>query len=493
MSLTRQVVYNTVVQIIGKVITTIFSLFLVVALTRYLGVSGYGEYTTIFAFLAFFGVVADFGFFWILVREIAHPDADVDSIASNILTLRTVLGIVVYSAAYLASYLIPQYATIRVGIGIAAISTLFLALNSTYVGIFQNKLRMDKPALTDVIGRAVILFFTLYFIRISSSLNVILWAFAAGNIVNLLANAWLGRVYVKIRLAFDMVYWKKIFIETLPMAVILVLGLIYFKIDTFMLSLMKSSVDVGIYGPPYRVLEVILLLPGMFMGNIFPIVTRYIHTKDNRVYSTLQKSFEFLLILAVPIALMIIYDAYPIIKLVAGQAFVDAHTIRPVFGVPATSVLALQILIVAVAFSFISIIFNYLVISLGKQSKLIWPNVLFVLFNVGSNLLAIRYYSYIGAAVTTVLTEFLVLVFTYWVASRYFILKLNFHVIWKVAVAGLIMCLVFHFGYNNINWVILTAITGFIYLIVLVLTGAIDKEMIKSLVIKEKVNEEGKL
>jgi len=487
MSLTRKIAYNTVIQIVGKTITTVLSLFLVAALTRYLGVSGYGEYTTIFAYLAFFGVLADFGFFWILVREISNPKTDIDHATSNILTLRTVLGIVVYGAAYIISYLIPQYSALRAGIGIAAFSTLFLALNSTYVAVFQNKLRMDKAALTDVIGRAIILSLTLYLIHISSSLSLILWAYAVGNIVNLSASGWLGREYVKIRPAFDFGYWKEIFIQTLPMAVVLVLGLVYFRVDTFMLSLMRSSTDVGIYGPPYKVLEMILLLPAMFMGNVFPVVTRYIYTADERVHAALQKSFEFLLLLAVPVALIIIYDASPIIKIVAGYAFVVAHTIPPVFGVPATSVLALQILIVAACFSFISIIFGNLVMALGKQAKLIWPNVIFVFFNIGSNLIAIKYYSYIGAAATTVLTEFLVLVFTWWVASRYFTLKLNLKIVWKVVLAGLVMGLAYHFGYNYINWILLTVIASTLYLIVLWLTGGIDVGMVKIIISKTEV------
>jgi len=482
MSLTRKVAYNTIIQIVGKVITTVISLFLVAALTRYLGVAGYGEYTTIFAYLAFFGVLADFGFFWILVREIANPKADINYVASNILTLRTVLGLAVYVVAYFVSFLIPQYAAIRVGIGIAAFSTLFLALNSTYVGIFQNKLRMDKAAITDVLGRIVILSLTLYLINIGSGLNLILWAFAVGNIVNLTASAWLARSYVKIRPAFDLTYWKAVFLQTLPMAVVLVLGLIYFRIDTFMLSLMKSSVDVGIYGPPYKVLEMILLLPTMFMGNIFPIITRYIHTNDEKIHVVLQKSFDFLLILAVPVTIITIYIANPIIRIVAGGDFVVASTITPIFGVAATSVLALQILIVAAAFSYISIIFNYLVISLGKQSKLIWPNVIFVLFNVLANFLIIPHYSYIGAALTTVLTEFLVLFFTWLIAKQNFDLRLKFNSIWKVALAGLGMVLVFNFGYNYINWIILTVISSIVYIVILWLSKAINKDMFLSVI-----------
>ena len=484
MSLTRKIAYNTIFQIIGKTVTTIISLFLVAALTRYLGVAGYGQYTTIFAYLSFFAVLADFGFFWILVREISNPETDINKAVSNILTLRTLVGVLFFAAAYLIGFFIPQYAGLRFGIGIAAFSMLFLALNSTYVGVFQNKLRMDKATITDVAGRLIILGMTLYLIKMGYGLNLILWAYAIGNIVNLFASAWLGRVYVNFRPAFDWSYWKQILVQTWPMAVVLILNLIYFRVDTFMLSLMKTSTDVGIYGPPYKVLEMILLLPSMFMGNVFPIISRYIHTQDERLAMAIQKSFDFLLILAVPIAILIIFAAEPIIRIVAGREFVIAHTIMPVFGHAATSVLALQILIIAVGFSFISIIFNYLVIALGKQAKLIWPNVIFAIFNITANLILIPRFSYIGAAAVTVMTEFLVLVFTWLIASQNIKLGLKFAAFYKAVLAGLMMSLFLFFLGHWVNWIILCILSSLIYLIVLWLTGAINKNMVVSLLKK---------
>ena len=482
MSLTRKVAFNTIVQIIGKGVTTIISLFLVAALTRYLGVAGYGEYTTIFAYLAFFGVLADFGFFWILVREIANPKTDINKAVSNILTLRTVVGVLIFALAYIIGLFIPQYSLIRSGIGIAGFSMLFLALNSTYVGVFQNKLRMDKASITDVVGRIIILCTTLYLIRQGYGLNLILWAYALGNIVNLLLSAWLGRIYVQFRPAFDWSYWKEVIIQAWPMAVVLVLNLIYFRVDTLMLSLLKSSTDVGIYGPPYKVLEMILLLPSMFMGNVFPIISRYIHTADERVHLALQKSFDFLLMLAVPIAILVIFAAEPIIRIVAGREFVVAHTINPVFGIQATSVLALQILIIAVAFSFISIIFNYLVIALGRQAKLIWPNVIFAIFNIGMNLILIPKFSYIGAATVTVMTEFLVLIFTWAVAKKNMELRLKFNIVWQTGLAGLLMGITLILFGSIVNWIILCVLSSIIYILILWFMGVIHKDMILSII-----------
>ncbi len=60
MSYTRKVAFNTAAQMLGKVLGTAISIATVAALFRYFGVEGMGKYTTVFAFVAFFSVFADF-------------------------------------------------------------------------------------------------------------------------------------------------------------------------------------------------------------------------------------------------------------------------------------------------------------------------------------------------------------------------------------------------------------------------------------------------
>jgi len=483
MSLTQRVAYNTAVQIVAKVITTLLSLVLIAALTRYLGVSGYGEYTTIFAYTQFFAVFSDFGFFWFFLREISKPEANTEKIASNVLTFRTLVAIGIFTAGFLLGLFIPQYHDIRYGIGIIAGAAFWMSLNGTYVGIFQSKLRMDKAALTDIIGRLVILGIVLFQIKAGVNLTQILWAYFLGNFANFAINALLGRMYVKIRPAFDTKYWKYIFWECLPISIVSILSVIYFKIDTVILSLLKSSTDVGIYGPPYKVLEILILFPAIFMGNVFPIFVRYFYSKDERIKSAYQRSFDFLLIAAVPIVVGVVFTAKRIIQIIAGGEFVQAHTIPPVFGLPATSATALQILIIAVGISFISHIFGYMVIAIGKQTKLIWPNAAMVVFNIGMNLLLIPKISYIGAAIVTVLTEILVVASYYFVMRQNIELRLRFSIVWKVVLSGILLAVTLKYLSFLSLWYLIP-IGAAVYLFIMWLVKGISKEMVLQLVKK---------
>ena len=477
MSLTRKVAYNTIVQIIGKVATTLISLILVAALARYLGVAGFGQYTTIFAYSQFFAVLADFGFFWFLVREIAKDEKQTEKIANNVLTFRSIIALLIFSLSFLIALFIPQYHQIRWGIGIIAAASFWQVLNGTYVGIFQNKLRMDKAAITDVLGRLVILGLVLYLVSRSATLEVILWAYLLGNIINFFSSAFLGRIYLHFRPAFDFDLWRKIFWQALPISVVTILSMIYFKIDTIMLSLLKTPTDVGIYGPAYKVLEILLIFPAIFMGNVFPILTRYLHQGDKRLESAFQKAFDFLILSALPVVVAVIFLSPRIIQIVAGQDFLSAQTIGPVWGMAATSSLVLQILIVAAGISFLSHLFGYTVIAVGKQTKLIGTNLLLVIFNVILNLILIPKFSYIGAAFVTVMTEMLVVFLYFKVMRRYLALKIHFDILWKVMISSIILGLALKFlGFMSL-W-LLVPIGVMVYLSSLWLVRGISKEAI---------------
>ena len=67
-------------------------------LTNYLDIAGYGLYSKIYNYLSIFAVIADLGLYTITVRELTKHEDDqkmVEKISSNVLTLRTVSGILI--------------------------------------------------------------------------------------------------------------------------------------------------------------------------------------------------------------------------------------------------------------------------------------------------------------------------------------------------------------------------------------------------------------
>ena len=90
MSLTKKVAHNTIIQIAGKMISTILGLLALAFITRYLGRSGFGEYTTVITFLTFFAGIADLGLTLVTVQMISAKIIDEAKILNNLFGFRLV-------------------------------------------------------------------------------------------------------------------------------------------------------------------------------------------------------------------------------------------------------------------------------------------------------------------------------------------------------------------------------------------------------------------
>lgn len=480
MSLTRKVAFNTIFQIVGKVIVTAISLVTIGYLTRFLGVAGYGNYTTIFAYVSFWAVIADFGFFWVLVRELSKPDADKNHIFNNVITLKIIFGLVVFALCSAVGFFIPQYGwTLKIGISVIAASWFWMSLNATYIGLFQSQLEMYKTVASEIIGRVIILGGVVWLIFHQGNFQAILAVYIVGNFINFALNYLWGSKYIRLRPAFNLPFWKIILADSLPLALLSIIGVVHFKIDTVILSLMKGPLDVGIYGVPFKILEIATVIPAIFIGNVFPILTRYYHAQDSRLNESIQKSFDFLVIMAVPIIVWLAVLAWPIINLIAGQDYLLASTIT-IHGFAISAPRVLIILAFYVGISFLLYIFSNILTVINKQSTQIKPMIIVTIINIVLNVIFVPRYSYFASAIIACVTVTMMLVWWFVLSHRYLQFRLNYQVFPKALLAGLAMGLVCYF-LMPWNVILVSLIGGAIYFLVGYWLKLFDQEMIKKI------------
>lgn len=461
MSNTSKIALNTAIQLIGKAVTVATSVVVVAYLTRYLGVSGYGDYATIFAYLGIFGVVVDLGLFVIAVREIAkYPEKESD-ILSNILGLKIVFGLLVFVLAYSITFGLPYSDVVRQGILLGAVSQFFISLNQVPIGSFQANLVMYKATISDVIGRFLMLGLVWWFIRQNGTITDMVLAVVVANITVFIINIALVSFKYWLKPKFDLIVWRKIIREALPMGIIMVLGVIYFRIDTLMLAGIKGSEAVGIYSAPYKILEVLLVVPSIFMSSVLPVITAAIKRSIADAQIIFQKAFNFLSIIALPLIAGTIIASSQIMLLIAGGDFVASGPL-------------LKILVLALGASFLNSVMIYTMIAANQQKQLLAPYIGATVFNIIANMIVIPHYSYWGAALVTVITEMWVLL-----ASGYLVLKkLKFTIKWRVfnlaLVSSAVMFVVLFFM-KDASLIWLVVIGGAVYGAIMLLTKAVTK------------------
>lgn len=405
MSLARKIFTNTLIQFVGRAATAAFGILSVALLTRYLGVAGYGDYTTVFAFVSFAAVLADAGFFALLLRELSQEGADESHLVSNILTARTFLGLAVFVLTSLIGWFVPQYDQIvRVGIPIIGFASLWTAMNQTVVALFQRHLRMDLAVIAELVARTALVAGLWFVLRLDAGLTIVFWVYVAANAANFALSVFFARSFIQLRPAFDFATWRRVALEALPIGIVLILHIIYFKVDAVLLSLMRGNTDVGIYGAPYKIVDVLVTVPVMFLGNVFPALTLALGKDFERAHMLFVRAFQVLALLAAPVALIGAALASQLLHFVAGESYVTTATVSWL-GQPATGATALKILFLAVGIAFFSSLMNYSLVAAGKQRSLILPNTVLVIVNIGLNLIFIPKYSYVGTALATVITE----------------------------------------------------------------------------------------
>ncbi len=469
MSTVQKIAYNTIVAAGARIIGVALSLVSIGLIARYLGQEGFGKYSLILAFLYTFNILADLGLYSLMTREISRPGADEKKIASNIFTIRIVALLVFLGLAIIAIWFFPYPSQVKLGVIVGSAAFMFMSASQVLMGIFQKYLRVDKPGLAEVIGRIAQLGLVILFVSLDLGFFTILSALIISSFLIFVINFIFARSYVPLGLAFDFSFWKKLFKIAFPIAASIILTLIYFKFDSIFLSLgfiNRSSVnpvaDVGIYNIAYKVLEGLIFFPAMFTGLIMPLLSKYAFSKQEEFKKTFQKTLDVLIIFIIPLIIGLLLLSSPIVILVGGKEFSSSGPV-------------LQILSFAVGLIFLGNLFGRAIIALDKQKTGAWIYFGGMIFNIGTNLIFIPKYSYLGAAGTTVATEFLVTVLMFWLICKTIHHFPSLRVIFKVLLAGLVMGAFLYF-FQAWNLFILIALGIVIYGAVLYLIKGIKKE-----------------
>lgn len=473
MSLTRQIAHNTLYQIIGKGLSTILGVVTVALMTRYLGQTGFGQYVTIIAYLQFFGILVDMGLYMILLKRISEPAADEPKIVANIFTLRLISAIIFLGLAPIIILFFPYPAIVKWGVLVATLSILFITLDQVLIGLFQKKLKMHLVAISEFIGKTGLLIFTLLAIYLRLNLLGILGAVVLGSFTNFIITYLFSRRYVRFSLSFDLLYWRQIIKESWPIAISIALNLIYFKADTVLLSIFKPASEVGIYGAPYKILEVLITLPAIFAGLVTPILTNAFTAKDKeRFKSALQKSFNFMAMIALPMIMITAFVAKDVMVFIAGSDFAPSGAL-------------LKILIIATASIFIGNLFGNTIVAIGQQKKMIKIYASVAAIALTGYLIFIPSFSYFGAAWMTVVSEVLICLGSIWMVLHYTQTRLDLKILSKILLAVILTTSILYL-LPPLNFILIFLIGIFTYLIFLYLFKGINKEMILEVIKPEQ-------
>jgi O-antigen/teichoic acid export membrane protein len=232
-----------------------------------------------------------------------------------------------------------------------------------------------------------------------------------GSVLNVLVTFQYSRHFLPVTWTWQPATWKKVLQYSLPISLTAVLSFLYFKSDTVLLSVLplgpdrSNTVEVGVYGAAYKVVEMLLLIPSIFVGNIFPVISAFWAQRDARLTTVLQEAFNLMAIFGALVTVIVAVLARPIILFIAGPGFIAAA-------------LPLQILAITIFITYFTSIYTFTALAINAEKQLAKVYVWGTIFNIGANIILIPLYSYLAAAVVTGLTELIVLAGAYMICRR---------------------------------------------------------------------------
>jgi O-antigen/teichoic acid export membrane protein len=304
-------------------------------------------------------------------------------------------------------------------------------------------------------------------------------------VVNILQVLWL---YALLRATLFQPQWKwdwplqtQMVRMSGPLMLNHLLATIFWRIDVWILRPVAGAAAVGLYSIGLKYLDGLNIIPSVSTMAIFPLMSRFARAESNSLLRSYILSLRLLTMISLPLAMAVTFLARPLVYLVGGAEYLDVPGVFHIFGQQIPYVggadLAFQVIIWSIPIGFVNSVTQYVLIAVNQQHYLTRAFVLGVVFNVVGNLILIPRLGYVGAALATIFSEFSLL-FPFYYSVRRNVgpvpwLRVYGPPLLSVALMALATYALLQGGLNV--W-LAVACGGFVYLLGLLLTGALRGE-----------------
>lgn len=385
---------NSIVQVVGVVVASAIGFATFVAVARALGPSVYGDITAANVFLYIPTVLAEVGLSILVVREISADQDSTEAVMGGSLPLRALIGVVTVGTALLAALVLPFSHRTKIAIAAGSPGALFTIMTLSVQPVLQARLKMHWAVAANVAGRVATLALTIIALAAGLGYVAVMTAAVLGLGITFALSVVFVRKLIRIRLRLDFALWRRLVGPALFLAAAVGAADVTGRADTILISLLKSSRDVGLYGAAYKFVDVSTLFASAVGISLFPVFSRLFVRDSARARVALQKSLDVVLAVAPPLVVLAVFLAPQLIRYSAGA---DFHDSAPVLQLLAPSLLVVFVQTPLIRFA----------IAAGAYRVLAGIMLSMLVANIVLNVLLIPPYGIRAAAIVNVATELL--------------------------------------------------------------------------------------
>jgi O-antigen/teichoic acid export membrane protein len=471
MHTSRLVAKNTFFLMSSVLIQKFLTFILVILIARFLGVKNFGTFSFVFSFVIMFTTFTDFGINSFIIREIAKSKQNVKKLLGNSLALKALLSFFTVLIIVLTATLLGYNNYIVFLLFLAAISMVLDSIAGLLRALFFAFERMHFELITNTAYKSLIFILSIFVLFLGFKVTALVIANLIASILNfLLSLVIVSTKFVRPSISVNLGFWKKLLKKSLPFCFVIVFLSIYSNIDMSMLHFFKGSKAVGFYSAAVRLINTFALIHVGFVEAVFPTMTRFFAQKNDSLKFVVRKSTQYLFMISFPLIVLLFFLSNEIISLIYSSSYLESAKI-------------LQILVFFSFFSFQTFFLTKLLQSTGQEKISALFVALTLSVNVVANFLLIPVYTYIGAAIATVISEGTLFVISYIFISKKFFNPINFSRLFLIIASTGLMALLLIILINFLNTILAFIISIFFYisLIYFLVLKVEDKRLISQL------------
>ena len=404
----KSIKINALLNGLRSALNLIFPLITFPYVSRILSVDSMGIYNFSNTYINYFVLLAGLGVSTYAVREGAkyRDNRDkISSFASEVFTINIVSTILAYIILFCSLVIFNNLYKYITCILVFSLQLLFNTIGTEWVyNIYEDYSYITIRSIAFKIISIILLFI---FVKNATDYlwyaGITVFASVGSNALNYI-NA---KKILDIRLT-KRVNWKYHLKPILVIFASSVAITLYVSSDTTILGLLKGDYAVGIYGVAVKIYTIASsLISGLLIVTI-PRLAMLLGKRRIQEYKiVLGKVISSVSILVLPAAIGLIMLSKEVVLIIAGEKYLN-------------SIFSLQIITSAFIFSNYGMVFNECILIPAKRENSSLYNTLITgIVNVVLNFVLIPLWSYDGAALSTVIAEFMVMILNGWSARDY--------------------------------------------------------------------------
>ncbi len=454
----RNTSWLVIAMFFSRVLTALF----IILLANHLLPESFGVFNFAMAISYVAVVMVDWGFDELAVREVSRDPSKGPSILGNMLTIRTLFGIITLGILALLFKILLNNIPTGMSLSILLLAGSMIVLekiSNSFIAIFQANERMELHALTNIVWRCFFLSLGVMGIMLGFELFKILILLLFTYILNLVVSAMVYRIKLNGKINRPKVSsWNPLIKKASPFMVFIVVSVIYGHIIILLLSTIRGDFETGIYSASWKIIVFFGAIPYSFGRALYPLFSKFSKSDKDVMETAYEYSLRYLLILSIPLTIGLYIIAEDILGILYRGEYRD-------------TVAVFKTMIWTIPFLFMN----------GSLKMVLWGSdrtkissknlaIACIALILGGFLLIPRY-GVIGAAASIVLAEMVHFIYNYHSVTS-FMQPLDISILWKPYLACGIMALILYAPLGIIGLPL--AVT--LYFVVLYLLKGITKE-----------------